>query len=251
MARSSKLTAAALLKDMKDLSRILEKYDFKNNSRIEMTLLEKAIDNTAQNCGGKNKGKLVFNTPPDGIVFHTLSTGMSPNPGIKSSKLDVFLSLKYEFCFDKPSLEDTMKNYDLDLQISATQKNHTSKHFFEWHQDVQPQKRSGTKKYQFIHPYYHFHAGGAFLQKKGPGSLLQLSSPRLPHPPMDLILAINFVICNFYSTHESRFQSEMKILDDEEYIDLVKRAAERVYIPFFKGVYSDVANNKFVPLFTK
>ena len=242
-------TAASLLQDMKELTQLLDKYSFKTSGNIELTQLEKAVENVTPNTSGKNP-KLVFSTVGDGIVFHTSTTGMSPNPGIKQNKLDLFLTLKYEYNFNQTDLEKTIKAYDLDLQIKGIQKNATSQHFFEWHQDIQPKKKIDSKKYQFIHPFYHFHAGGSFLKQKGSGSLLQLSSPRLPHPPMDIVLAVNFILCNFYSTHETSLQKQMKILDDPSYQGLVERAAKRVYKPYYDEVSDDVTKSKFVPLIT-
>ena len=242
-------TATSLLQDMKELTRLLDKYSFKNSGNIELTQLEKSVENVSSNTSGKNP-KLLFSTVGDGIVFHTSATGMSPNPGIKQNKLDLFLTLRYEYHFNQTDLEKAIKEYDLDLQINGVQKNATSQHFFEWHQDVQPQKQNGSKKYQFIHPFYHFHAGGSFLKQKGSGSLLQLSSPRLPHPPMDIVLAVNFILCNFYSTHETSLQKQMKILDDPDYQELVERAAKRVYKPYYEEVSADVTKSIFVPLIT-
>lgn len=241
--------AASLLQDMRDLAHLLDKHSFKTCGNIELTQLEKAIENVSPNTSGKNP-KLVFSTVGDGIVFHTSTTGMSPNPGIKQNKLDLFLTLRYEYHFNQTDIEKTIKEYDLDLQIKGVQKNATSQHFFEWHQDIQPKKQNGSKKYQFIHPFYHFHAGGSFLKQKGPGSLLQLSSPRIPHPPMDIVLAVNFILCNFYSTHETGLQKQMKILDDPSYQELVERAARRVYKPYYDEVSNDVTKSKFVPLIT-
>lgn len=248
MAKINK-TAMSLLQDMKELTRLLDKYSFKTSGNIELTQLEKAVENVSSNTSGKNP-KLSFSTVNDGIVFHTSATGMSPNPGILQNKLDLFLTLKYEYHFNQTDLEKTIKKYDLDLQIKGVQKKAKSQHFFEWHQDVQPKKQNCSKKYQFIHPFYHFHAGGSFLKQKGSGSLLQLSSPRLPHPPMDIVLAVNFILCNFYSTHEPSLQKQMKILNDPSYQELVARAAKRVYKPYYDEVSKDVTKSRFVPLIT-
>lgn len=242
-------TAASLLQDMKNLAHLLDRYSFKDDGNIELTQLEIAIKNVSTNISGKNT-KLLFSTVGDGIVFHTLTTGMSPNPEIKHNKLDLFLTLKYEYHFNQTDLEKTIQDYALDLQIKGVQKNATSQHFFEWHQDVQSKKQDVSKKYRFIHPFYHFHAGGTFLKPKGSGSLLQLDSPRLPHPPMDIVLAVNFILCNFFNTQEKSLQKQMKILDDSCYQNLLERAAKRVYKPYYDEVSSDVTKSKFVPLIT-
>ena len=67
---------------------------------------------------------------------------------------------------------------------------------------------------------------------------------------MDIVLAVNFILCNFYSTHETSLQKQMKILDDPDYQELVERAAKRVYKPYYEEVSADVTKSIFVPLIT-
>lgn len=148
-------SATSLLQDMKELTQLLDKYSFKTCGNIELTQLEKAVENVSSNTSGKNP-KLFFSTVGDGIVFHTSTTGMSPNPGIKQNKLDLFLTLSYEYHFNQTDLDKTIKEYDLDLQIKGVQKNATSHHFFEWHQDVQPKKKTVQKNTSSYTPFIIF-----------------------------------------------------------------------------------------------
>lgn len=250
MGKADDTTVNALLSDMDTLKGLLEYYHFKDNNRIELAELENVVNKIRANIGTKKKKKMYFSTDNGGIRFHTSTMGMNPNPGMKEQKIDLTLTLTYEYTCEKTELKDMVRGYNLNIQIEGFQKNHGAKHYFEWLQDVLPPKSNKNKKYQFIHPYYHFHAGGAFLKAKGPGSLMQLSSPRLPYPPMDIVLAVNFIICNFFSTKETKFQEEMKILDDEDYQKLVERAARRLYVPYYKEINSDVTKSEFMPLFT-
>lgn len=253
MGKVDKTSVTSLLQDMEKLKELLETYYFKENNRIELTDLESAVNSIKVNVGSKSKKIIKFNTGEEGITFHSLTNGMTPNPGIRGNKIDLTLTLKYEYNCEKTNLKEIINDYLLDLQIVGIHKNphnNYSKHYFEWLQDTLPPKNT-DEKYQFIHPHYHFHAGGNFLKQKAPGSLIQLSSPRLPYPPMDIILAVNFIICNFFSTKESKFAQEMKILDDVEYQKIVFRAAKRLYTPYFEEIHSDVTNSDFMPLFTK
>lgn len=251
MGKADVTTVNALLSDMDALKGLLEHYHFKDNNRIELSDLESVVNKIRANIGTKKKKNLSFTTDNGGITFHTMTTGMTPNPSVQDQKIDLTLELKYEFTCDKTDLKEIIKGYNLDIHIEAAQKNHRKRHYFEWLQDVLPPKNKKDKKYQFIHPYYHFHAGGTFLKSKGPGSLILLSSPRLPYPPMDIVLAVNFIICNFFSTNEEKFKEEMKILDDDEYQKLVKRAAKRIYEPYYKEINSDLSKSDFMPLFTQ
>lgn len=250
MAKSDTSSVASLLQDMDKLKELLDTYHFKDNNRIELTDLEGIVNTIRANIGKKKK--MYFTTGTEGITFHSLTTGMNPNPGIKEQKIDLILSLHYEYNCDKKDLKELLKNYFLDIRIKGVNMNLNSHniHYFEWLQDVLSPPQKQKNRYQFIHPYYHFHAGGKFLKEKAPGSLLQLNTPRLPHPPMDIVLAVNFIICNFYSTKESKFQKEMRILDDKDYQELVKRAAKRLYYPYFKEIFSDITSSEYMPLFT-
>lgn len=250
MGKADVTTVNALLNDMDILKGLLEQYHFKDNNRIELSELEGVVNKIRANIGIKKKKKLFFATDNSGIKFHTMTTGMNPNPSTQDQKIDLTLELKYEFTCDKTDLKEIIKGYCLDIQIEGVQKNHGSTHYFEWLQDMLLPKNKKDKRYQFIHPYYHFHAGGAFLKAKGPGSLIQLSSPRLPYPPMDIVLAVNFIICNFFSTQDDKFKQEMKILDDEEYKRLISRAAHRLYTPYFEEIHKDITKSEFMPLFT-
>lgn len=253
MGKDDKASVTSLLQDMEKLKELLETYHFKDHNRIELTDLEGAVNTIKSNVGTKKKKKITFSTGNEGITFHTLANGMSPNPGILEGKLELTLVLKYEYNCEESNLKEIFNGYELDLRIVGTEKNpygHYSKHYFEWLQDVPSPKNKTDAKYKYIHPHYHFHAGGAFLKSKASGSLVQLSSPRLPHPPMDIVLAVNFIICNFFSTQEAKFAQEMKILDDEDYQKLVSRAARRLYTPYIEEIRSDITNSEFMPLFT-
>lgn len=253
MARKSKSLTSSLLFDLKELARLLGKYKFDQNNRVELTNLEKEIDRIETDLARKDKGLFHFSVTNDNtIVFHSLTTGMTPNPATEKNTIDLVLSLSYVIDSNKDTTPlEMVSGYSLNLFIECIQKNHRCKHFFEWHLDG-PEKEVNKKKgkHHFIHPVYHIHAGGASLKEKGPGSLIMLTSPRLPYPPMDIVLAVNFIICNFFSTRETAFKKEVQILDDEDYQALVKRAADRLYQPYFSGINTKVHDNVFAPLFT-
>ena len=247
----------SILNDLKSLAKLLDKYKFKENGRIELTRLEEVISDVESKLGAKNRKKMVFATKNEGIAFHTLTTGMNANPATNKQKLDLYLEISYEYNSDGVAVEEMIKQYNLNLHINGVQKNNPSNHDFGWHldgfeemkHDVNRKKKSKkNNKLQFIHPYYHFHAGGKAIAGKGPGSLMLLSSPRLPHPPMDIVLAVNFVICHFYSTHEVRFSEEMGIFTDDDYKQLVNRSAMRIYKPYYEEIKDHIINSKYVPL---
>jgi len=83
-----------------------------------------------------------------------------------------------------------------------------------------------------IHPLYHFHFGGHRLtgpidaQSADPGDVLLLEPPRLAHPPMDAVLAVDFVLSNFYPVNRR------ELLADNTYVNLVRNAQERYWKPY-------------------
>ena len=243
----------SMLQDLKSLARLLEKHKFREHGFIELAKLEEVITDVENKLGGKNRRKMIFSTRNEGIAFHTYTTGMNANPATKMQKLDLYLNLSFEYNSDGTKVEEKIKNYALNLHIKGIQKNNPSEHDFGWHQDGFEEmrldvKRKKKRKLQFIHPYYHFHAGGKAIDGIGPGSLMLLSSPRLPHPPMDIVLAVNFVICHFFSTQEIRFVDEMGIFADDDYKQLVERSAIRLYKPYYEEIRCNVTQSKYAPL---
>lgn len=83
-----------------------------------------------------------------------------------------------------------------------------------------------------IHPLYHLHFGGRVMttmidkDEADFGDLLLLEPPRLAHPPLDAILALDLLLTNFYP-------SDRKDLgNDDQYVRLVRTAQERYWRPY-------------------
>ena len=64
--------------------------------------------------------------------------------------------------------------------------------------------------------------------------IVLIGSPRIPHPPMDIILAIHFIILNFVNSNE--YPSKDCLLSDESYINVIERAQKRVLEPYFNAI---------------
>ena len=91
-----------------------------------------------------------------------------------------------------------------------------------------------------IHPLYHFQFGGAKMTKpqhQHEGTLL-LAPPRLMHPPMDGILAIDFVLANYAG---SIWKS---LRQDSEYNNLVLPQFDQIWKPYFASVAESWSNPK-------
>lgn len=94
---------------------------------------------------------------------------------------------------------------------------------------------------EFHHPLYHAHFGGKEINQGQLqyGNVLIVESPRLLHPPMDIILAIDFVLCNFYSRHTCG--AYCALLEEPTYHTIVENSRKRFWRPFFLGLASNFA----------
>lgn len=83
-----------------------------------------------------------------------------------------------------------------------------------------------------IHPLYHFQFGGAKFAGIGEdlGRTFALDPPRLMHPPMDGIIAIDFVLANYAGPVWEMLR------DDTHNKKLVAPRFENLWQPFFSTI---------------
>lgn len=144
---------------------------------------------------------------------------------------------------------DPLHGFYLDINIHAYKnKSDTKKSFCSsWHLD-RHLNNSNTK---YTHPSYHFQFGGKKMELIDE-ELLVLSSPRIPHPPMDLFLGFHFILSNFYSNKQYSFVNSLLL--NEDYKTIIKRAQERLWTPYFKAfdstnTHQDFTINNLFPLY--
>ncbi len=80
------------------------------------------------------------------------------------------------------------------------------------------------------HPLYHFQYGGRRMNNVRLGGTLLLNEPRFMYPPMDAILAIDFVLANF------RPQKWEELRSDGTYRNRIDEAYHFYWRPFFERV---------------
>lgn len=108
-----------------------------------------------------------------------------------------------------------------------------------WHFDrhvIDPQK-DHPHVTDDIHPLYHFQFGGARMSKIADrlGDTFLLDPPRLMHPPMDGILAVDFVLANYAGTVWKSLR------DDPQYANLITPQFERIWKPYYNAIASSWA----------
>jgi hypothetical protein len=104
-----------------------------------------------------------------------------------------------------------------------------------WHLDMHIE-RDGDKDPKYSHPMYHFAFGGNKMEEKSDGffgNSVILPSPRLMYPPMDAVLAIDFILQNYYEK-----ASIKNLLNDPIYLEIVGSSQNRLWKPFFASLYS-------------
>lgn len=96
-----------------------------------------------------------------------------------------------------------------------------------WHLDY-----DNTGKAEFVHPYFHLTFGGNAIEDRNLGDLLLLPCPRIPYPPMDVIMAIDFILANF-------LKKEKYFRIRSEYAPFLKKSQEWLLRPYILSI----ANN--------
>ncbi len=91
-----------------------------------------------------------------------------------------------------------------------------------------------------VHPLYHFQYGGKKLHdlRESLGSTFLLDPPRLMHPPMDGILAIDFVLSNY----AGEIWRELRL--DGEYSNIVNPVFKEIWKPYFEAIASNWSSPK-------
>jgi len=144
---------------------------------------------------------------------------------------------------------DPLYCYSMDINISvykskiSTKKAYTS----SWHLD----RHFNTENVKYTHPTYHFQYGGKKLELIDEEMSI-LSCPRIPHPPMDVFLGFHFIISNYFSNRQFPFVSSL--LNNTVYQQIIKRAQERLWTPYFKAfdstnTHQDFTMSKLFPLY--
>lgn len=96
-----------------------------------------------------------------------------------------------------------------------------------WHMD---RHVSDSKIEVPVHPTYHFQFGGMQTKEVDPGRMVISSAPRLAHPPLDAILAIDFLLSNFF--HEEWIKLRKR---QGHYYSAVKDTQRWLWKPYAKA----------------
>lgn len=222
---------------------LIKEYYCKEDERHEAVVKKYEIDELINYLNrADDNGRLPVKC--DGITFTVRCSNMDPRPRLKGKTIDVILTLKYELTEDNRIRETKTKEekdgnidiYECNIQIKGKSELDTGRKF-AWHLDCE-ENTDG----KFVHPRFHFHAGGKKISGIETGGLLMISSPRIAYPPMDLPLAINFVIRNF--VHRDEMSGHYAILKKKPYKEVVVKSELAIMKPYFCDVIEKLGTNQ-------
>lgn len=148
-----------------------------------------------------NKNSSEFKYHVDDLVLEIPKGIRRINSGLK-----LFVNLSYTVDLNDKSKITFFKDYSCNLKLSSDD----GLKSVCWHID----KDAGIDSNEF-HPLYHLQIKhGCKCAETEKCSFLTLDSPRLPFPPLDLVLCIVFCLTNFYEkdSFENNFTSNQQIM---------------------------------------
>jgi len=211
--------------DLLKLSTLMKKYDsdkiFKN--------LGKILSVTQGKLQGMRGDVLTVEASGIEVILKKRIAGTIP---CDLQSITIFFESKSEFdlSIDIDLKDRILESYNFQIEVKGI--NDAGEHYNAWHLDRDIRKPN-SKKTRLDHPLYHFQPGGNKLEGKDIMGAVFIGAPRLPHPPMDVVLGIHFILKNFCSTRDYPFFD--KLFTNPDYQDIINRAKERMFIPYFKA----------------
>ncbi len=129
-------------------------------------------------------------------------------------------------CVQADNLSDPLIELVVELEIMGYSADATE-HFSAWHLDRQIGVLGQIN--HSVHPIYHFQYGGERVWNKTNNSYglhLLLETPRFPHPPLDAVLAVDFVLSNYFGDTWNQLRQ------DDSYSQLIASAQDIYWRPY-------------------
>lgn len=143
------------------------------------------------------------------------------------------LSADVQGYFDPAPAADPLRHVSLEITLEALGSN-KERLIHSWHFDRHvgdPKKAPGET--EAAHPRYHFHFGGNRMRAFAAQNQLQwfphvllLEGPRPAHPPLDGVLAIDFLLSNFFASAWRRLR------ETTDYVQVIASAQRRLWKPY-------------------
>ena len=171
----------------------------------------------------------------DGLTFRIgKQKGVVPREVISAS-LQLWLSLQ-AYAQNEEDVDDPLSHLAVDVEVrGSTTNDEPGKYLCCWH--IDRDLGDGSEQQEYMHPVYHLQQGGhriSAAEGRGAafGDSLFLDAPRIAHPPLDAILAVDFVLTNYFP------QSLLEFRSVGFYRNLVASAQRRLWRPYALAVAS-------------
>lgn len=203
------------------LIRDVKKFDEAANNCLSTIPIVKGIDVNYANSWGYEISDLQILFSPEDIdaeIFPEKSNITSIS--ITSKVIGKFLREDYA--------EDPLIHVEFNLVVKGVS-NEGVPLIASWHLDRHPD----NSKSKSVHPVYHFQYGGHKLvvPNNNFGSQFVLDMPRIMHPPLEIILGVDFVLSNFFG--EKR---ELLCCDNRPYVLSVSKLQDLIWRPYVYSV---------------
>lgn len=161
---------------------------------------------------------------------------------------NIGVEIRYE-CVENSSTLYDYSSYNFVIIFSGYDENNIE-YKCSWHLDFERKAKDDTlDEPKVYHPLFHLTYGGQTMKDiysdldgknsdvkknsiKGDENIsyipLLLIAPRIPFPPMDYFLGIDFVICNFLSKKDYQ-----KLQTETAYKRMIKKSQEKLWKPYF------------------
>lgn len=217
------------------------RYDIERFTRIlgsETNIFHKGVSalyDVIGRLGGANNS--MFKYSINDLEFYV---GDAPSHTIPTGAGEITITLRMKFGSNeikKNFEEDFIDPFEFDIIITGLDKD-AEYLISSWHLDKHIE---GGEECKYHHPKFHLTFGGKHMYevyKDAYGSALIIPSPRIPYPPMDVILGVDFILRNFFDKKRVR-----TILGNREYLEIVKKSQDRywsVYAKMFAGHWCGV-----------
>lgn len=229
--------------DLSSLRGLLGNYWKKNISNE--VVLEKTCKSLGENiweCSfGKSKD---LSGVSNYLIFKNIDFGRKIRPSkFNPDCADVIVKLGIRLIGDTSEDTDNISELGVNIVTSGSFLSGDATEEIEvissWHLDKDVPIKEGEER-MFTHSLYHLNFGGEAMTKTKDdgsqwnfGALFLMETPRLVHHPMDVILAVDFILKNFY--HESRHK---EITNKKPYKLLLRKASERFLAPYYSSIVS-------------
>lgn len=169
------------------------------------------------------KVTLPANLVPSHTIPHVIT-------GTKSN-IDITLRIEKEIIFSVSSekhIQDPLSqlgSFNLILEVDE--------YTASWHLDRHDEDLPPGGKFDYIHPLYHWTFGGFHMEGRHGGDdevfgqAIIMRSPRIMHPPMELILGLDFIFSQFVKN------GALDIIYDSNYLDIIQKLKTHIWKPYF------------------